>query len=162
MSVGNSAGLRISHIGSSSISTHTTHFHRSSILHVPHMSTNLISVNRFAIDNNCVFKFDASGFGVKDKVTEKMLFRRRSENGLYPFPIRRIPTHSNKASPTALIGERVLASIWHSRLGHPTSIVLHRLISIFQLPFIDSSKFSSVCTECQMGKSRKLPNSLSS
>lgn len=42
--------------------------------HVPNMTTNLISVHRFAYDNNCIFEFDASGFYVKDKVTGKMLF----------------------------------------------------------------------------------------
>lgn len=157
VSVGNGASLSISHIGSGSISTHTAHFHLSNMLHVPHMSTNLISVNRFATDTNCVFEFDSSGFCIKDKATGKMLFCGRSESGLYPFPIHRISTHSNKASPTALIGEKVSASMWHSRLGHPASTILHRLLSTFQLPLHGSSKFTSVCTECQMGKSRKLP-----
>lgn len=47
--------------------------------------------------------------------------------------------------------------MWHLRLGHPASTVLHRLLSTFQLPLHGSSKFTSVCTECQMGKSKKLP-----
>lgn len=52
VSFGNGAGLRISHTGSSSISTPTARFHLSNILHVPHMAASLISVHRFASYNN--------------------------------------------------------------------------------------------------------------
>lgn len=76
VSIGNGASLHISHVGSSSISTPSARFHLSNLLHVPHISANLLSVNRFAHDNNCVFEFDASGFCVKDKAMGKMLFRR--------------------------------------------------------------------------------------
>ena len=47
--------------------------------------------------------------------------------------------------------------MWHSRLGHPASNVLHRLLLAFQLPVDGPSKFTSVCNECQMGKSKRFP-----
>lgn len=118
------------------------------MLHVPHMTINLFSIHRFAFDNNYFFEFDNFGFCIKDKATRKVLFREQSENGLYPFPIHVAPTHSNEASPTAFLGEKVSASIWHSQLGHPASAVLHRLLSAFQLPIVGSSRFISVCSEC--------------
>lgn len=111
VSVGNGAGLQISHIGSNSITTPSTHFHLNNMLCVPNISTNLISVHRFANDNNCMYIFYASGFCIKDKATRKMLFRGQSENGLYPFPIRKLYTHSNKVGPAAYVGERVSTSI---------------------------------------------------
>lgn len=77
---------------------------------------------------------------------------------VYLFPIRRISTYLNKASPAALIGEKVSTSMWHSRLGHPASTVLHCLLSTFQLPLHGSSKFTFVCcTKCQMGKVKRYP-----
>ncbi|RWR76373.1 putative polyprotein [Cinnamomum micranthum f. kanehirae] len=162
VSVGNGAGLHISHIGSNSISTPSSNFRLNNMLCVPHISTNLISVHRFANDNNCFFIFDSSGFCIKDKASGKTLFRGQSKNGLYPFPIRRLPTHSNNDGHAAFVGERVTASIWHSRLGHPASAVFQHLASAFQLPVDGSSKLSSICTPCQMGKSKKLPFSISS
>ena len=62
VSVGNGASLCISHTGSNSISTPTTQFHLSNMLHVPDIFANLISVHRFASDNSCVFVFYTSGY----------------------------------------------------------------------------------------------------
>lgn len=89
------------------------------MLHVPNITASMISVHRFASDNNCIYEFNASDFCVKDKATEKMLFRERSESGLYPFSMS--SSYSNKASPTAPLEEKVSAFVWHSRLGHPAS-----------------------------------------
>ena len=106
VSIGNGAGLQISHIGSNSITTPSAHFHLNNMLCVPNISTNLISVHRFANDNSYMFIFYASSFCIKDKDMGKTLFRRQSENGLYPFPIRKLHTHSNKGGLVAYVGER--------------------------------------------------------
>lgn len=104
--VGNGAGLRISHIDSSSFSTPTAYLRLSNMLHIHNIIANLISVHCFAYDNNYIFEFDAFGFCVKDRATGKMLFRRRSENILYPFPMSSY--YSNKASPTFISGKKSL------------------------------------------------------
>ena len=52
------------------------------------------------------------------------------------------------AGPSVYVGERVSTAIWHSRLGHPASIVFHHLISAFKLTIDGNSGLSSVCTEC--------------
>lgn len=90
------------------------------------------------------------------------LFRGQSKNGVYPFPICRFPSKPNKVVSAAYVGERVYATIWHYRLGHPASIILHHLASAFQLHVAGNSKLSSVCTQCQMSKSKKLPFLVSS
>lgn len=90
----------------------------------------------------------------------KMFFRRQSKNGLYPFPIQM--NSFNKISPTGYVGERVSASIWHSCLVRPTFSLFHHLASASKLPVASTNKLPSVCAECQIGKSKKLPFSISS
>ena len=158
--MGNGASLHISHIGSNTISTPFASFRLNNMLHVPNISTNLLSMHHFANDNNCLFIFVSSSFCFKDKATGKMLFRGQSKNGLSPFPIHR--TTTNKIRPTTYVGERVSTSIWHSRLGHPMLPVLQHLASASLLPVTGTTKLPSVCTEYQMGKSKKLPFSISS
>ena len=75
VSVGNGAGLHISHNGSNSITTPSAKFFLNDMLCVLNISANLISVHYFANDNNCMFIFDSSGFCIKDKAMGKMLFR---------------------------------------------------------------------------------------
>ena len=66
VSVGNGQGLKIAntrsslvHISSSSSPPKLGH-----ILHVPDISSNLLSVNKFARDNDCIFIFDSLGFSM--------------------------------------------------------------------------------------------------
>lgn len=155
--MGNGTGLSIFHIGSNHIHTPSATFHLNNMLHVPSMTTNLIYVRHFAADNNCLFVFYTSNFCIKDKATRNTFFREQSENVLYPFPLRCLSSNSNKTTPLAYVGTRVLVSIWHSQLGHHDSPVLHYLISTFNLPIEGSCKLSPIYTECQMGKSKKLP-----
>ena len=110
----------------------------------------------FANDNSCMFVFDFSGFCIKDKATRNMLFRWQSENGLHPFLIRMLPTHSNKDGPAAFVGKRVITSICHSQLEHLASAAFQHLASAFQLPVDGSPKLSSICTPCHVRKSKKL------
>lgn len=100
-----------------------------------------------------VFYF-LSGFCIKDEATRKTLFREQSENSLYPFPLHRIS--SNKTTPPAYVGERVFTSIWHLPLRHPAFSVFQHLVSVSQLPVAGTTKLPSACTECQIGKSKKI------
>ena len=51
------------------------------------------------------------------------------------------------------------SSLWHTRLGHPASTVVNRVLTSCNLP----TKLSvGVCDTCQMAKSHRLPFSLSS
>lgn len=67
-----------------------------------------------------------------------------------------------KLVPLLMFGERVHASIWHSGLGHSASAAFQHSASSFHLPVDGSPKLSSVCTQCQINKSKKSPFSLSS
>ncbi|CAL9014472.1 unnamed protein product [Prunus brigantina] len=78
-------GLPITHIGHSRISHLNSSFSLNNILHCPDASLPLLSVHKFATDNNCFFTFFPDCFFIQDLATGKILFRGKSSNGLYPF-----------------------------------------------------------------------------
>jgi histone deacetylase 1/2 len=45
---------------------------------------------------------------------------------------------------------------WHSRLGHPSSLVVQQVLNIFCLPYSKSSSIETVCDSCQKAKSHQL------
>ncbi|KAM1013290.1 hypothetical protein ACFX2C_043433 [Malus domestica] len=127
--VGNGKGLYISHTGSALIRTSNATFKLNDVLLVPKASHNLLSVYKFVYDNWASLTFDPFGFYIKDLRTGKMLFQGLCEGGLYPF----YWTASNKTSgialsPTALMIAKADVHLWHKRLGHPSSLVLHNVV----------------------------------
>jgi hypothetical protein len=80
-------GMPISHIGQTTIHSHDRSLILKDILHVPDASKNLLSIHKFAYDNNAFFEFHPWHFLLKDRDTRKPLLRRRCKNGLYPLPL---------------------------------------------------------------------------
>lgn len=120
------------------------------VLHVPQIATNLLSVNRFAEDNDCVFVFDSRGFYIQDRASGRMLFQGLSNNGLYPFPTS---LFSDPRTPVALLGIKTSTEVWHRRLGHPASSTFQKLSSALLLNGKISHTF---CEYCKLAKSCKL------
>eukprot|EP00268_Persea_americana_P013925 TRINITY_DN16169_c0_g1_i2.p1 TRINITY_DN16169_c0_g1~~TRINITY_DN16169_c0_g1_i2.p1 ORF type:complete len:660 (-),score=55.01 TRINITY_DN16169_c0_g1_i2:23-2002(-) len=149
--VGNGQGLPIAHTGSTLLPSPSKHFHLKNILHCPTAATNLLSVQKFSLDNHCYFCFDDSGFLVKDKATGRTLYKGSTEHGLYPF-------HPTSCRPTAF-HSRVSSDLWHARLGHPSLTIQKNILRNFNFPI--SNKHSSFCSSCQLGKSKRLPFPLS-
>jgi hypothetical protein len=46
--------------------------------------------------------------------------------------------------------------VWHNRLGHPSEPMLQHIISNFQLPISSSKAIQSICSSCQLEKSKQL------
>jgi len=156
--VGNGIGLSIHHIGNAQLSTPTLPFTLYNVLHVPHITKNLLSVHQFTKATNTYFEFHPFHFLVKDRATGKTLLRGRSDRGLYSFPS--FPAFNNSPQPAAMVGERTSVSGWHSRLGHPAFRVLRLLLSKFQLPFLPN-KDPPTCAACFSSKSHQQPFSQS-
>jgi hypothetical protein len=57
-----SAGMRINHIGHISLHSPIRKIHLKNILHVPHATKNLFSVNRLVRDNNAFLEFHPTHF----------------------------------------------------------------------------------------------------
>lgn len=105
MQGGNGAGLHISHFGHSSLSTSINRvLSLNNLLHVPHITKNLISVSQFAKDNSVFFEFHHSFCCVKDPLTGKVLLQGTLHDGLYRFPITSSPDHlpTTKLFPSGL------------------------------------------------------------
>ncbi|KAM1058752.1 hypothetical protein ACFX2B_023357 [Malus domestica] len=81
------AGLSISHIGSSTLHTPLKPLQLNSVLCVPGLSQNLLSVHQLCLDNHCWLIYDAFCFWIQDKATGKILFQGKCSNGLYPIPL---------------------------------------------------------------------------
>jgi len=130
-------------------------FNLISVLHVPTISKNLLSVHKFISDTNTFFEFHPNYFLLKDRRSKKLLLHGPNSHGLYQFPF-----FNNKASPFALIGERVSIPQWHSRFGHPSLKLVRQILSSFQLP-VSNSKVTDPCSACLRSKSKQLPFSKS-
>jgi hypothetical protein len=156
LQVGNGQGLRIHHSGIANLSSLHHNFRLSSLLHVPEITKNLLSVNKFTKDNNVFIEFHPTFFCVKDIPTRTPLLHGPSKDGLYLWPFSR---HSS-TKPAAYHGEKVPMDRWHQRLGHPAPPIVRHVIRNHNLP-VSSSRVSSVCSSCQQGKSHRLHFSLS-
>jgi hypothetical protein len=75
-------GLSIAHIGHSSLAGSSIHL--KNILHVSHISTHLLLVNRLYSDNDVFVEFHHQFYCVKDQATRKILLHGRSKGDLYP------------------------------------------------------------------------------
>jgi hypothetical protein len=80
------AGMEISHTGNSFIHTSTHTLELCNVLHVPKATKNLMSIHRFALDNNIFFEIHPWFFLIKDWDTRRVLLRGRWHDGMYPIP----------------------------------------------------------------------------
>jgi histone deacetylase 1/2 len=151
------ACMRISHIGKSFVCTPNRDLVLNNFLYIPKVGKNLVSVHRLTSDNHAFIEYHPDCFLIKDQVMKKMLFRGACEGGLYPLKSR-VPSSSNKV----MFGTtRVSSSRWHSRLGHPSSLVVQQVLSRNKIAFVHDLNKEIVCDACQKGKSHQLPYSRS-
>ncbi|KAM1292162.1 hypothetical protein ACFX2H_018990 [Malus domestica] len=155
----NGEGLQISHIGSSIIPTPVQPLKLNSILYVPRLSHNLLSVHRICLDNNCWLVFDAYCFWIQDKVTWRILYKGPCSNGLYPIPSlsnnQSFPSPGNSKA-SALLGQLVSSNLWHSRLGHPSNTIASIMLTKSHISCTKDS-VPRLCHSCLEGKFTKLP-----
>ena len=147
--VGNGKSLPIKHIGTSHLFTPQNSYRLNNVLHVPNISQNLLSVQKFTTNTNTFFEFHPKSFYVKDQATQRTLLQRPSKDGLYPLPLfnKRISSNKRLNSPSAFVGERVSLPQWHSRLGHPAFRIVSRIVSQFGLPILPNSN-KDFCFYC--------------
>uniref|UniRef100_A0ACD5TNX4 Uncharacterized protein n=1 Tax=Avena sativa TaxID=4498 RepID=A0ACD5TNX4_AVESA len=152
--VANGAGLNISHVGHSTISGSSSKpLYLRNILHVPHISRNLLSTHRLVSDNNAFAEFHPHVFYLKDQTTKKILLQGRSRGGLYPVPGSTPPCPSH----SALSGVKLSSDLWHRRLGHPSRAIVESVLRTNKIACVPSNNLSSVCDACQRAKVHQLP-----
>jgi histone deacetylase 1/2 len=128
----NGTGMRITHIGQSIIPTPTQPLHLKNIHHVPSISRNLLSVQRFTYDNNIFFEFHPWYFLVKDRGTRAVLLRGGCRRGLYNLHISTIKQVFSSV--------KVSRAQWHSRLGHPATLVVQHILHRHELTSVSVNK----------------------
>jgi hypothetical protein len=168
VTVGNGGGLQIENTGSSLVSTSKSKFRLHNILHCPHASSNLLSIQKFCRDNHCFFILIATCFVIKDMFTKDILLQGPSEAGLYPIYLKQLQSNKVKSKAaflssnqflshfSAFLGVTTPLDVWHSRLGHPAESVVHQLLQKSLLPYSGSVKLNKLCDSCQVSKSKKL------
>jgi len=145
----NDSGMEIDQIGRSLVRTPSKNLVLNNVLYVPQASKNLVSVHKLARDNDAFFEFHPSYFLIKDHTTKKVLLKGRCEGGLYPLK----PFYNKQAHGVT----KLPASRWHSRLGHPSTVVVRQVLNKNKVPFVLELNNDSVCDACQKGKSHQLP-----
>ena len=174
ISVGNGHQLPISHLGNAQLRTSSSLFRLRKVLHVPNITSNLLSVQSFCRDNACSFHFNAHHFQILDLLTGKPLYKGFSKDGLYPIHglslpslesrLSSLPSRSSATSPfqepsyasykacvPSARHNASLSDLWHMRLGHPQSRVVQ---TVLQKQFCGHSfpVSNSFCKHCVMGK----------
>jgi len=147
----NGSGMRIDQIGQGHVFTPNRNLALNNILYIPEANKNLLSVHRLTSDNQAFIEYHPTHFVIKDLVTKKPLLRGKCEGGLYPVK------HSCSSNKASLGAVKSSTSTWHCRLGHPSSIVVHQVLSQSSIPFASDKNKGTVCDACQKGKSHQLP-----
>jgi histone deacetylase 1/2 len=142
------AGMNINRIGNAIVSMPNCNLQLNNVLHVPSAKKNLVFVHHLAADNHVILEFHPDFILVKDQVTKKTLLERKCRGGLYPLPESRREAHSVVKPSMAR---------WHGRLGHPALPIVHRVISLNNLPCAREDRQQSVCDACQQAQSHQLP-----
>uniref|UniRef100_A0A2N9EGE1 Integrase catalytic domain-containing protein n=1 Tax=Fagus sylvatica TaxID=28930 RepID=A0A2N9EGE1_FAGSY len=138
VTVGNGQSLPIKHSGNSQLYASSHLFKLRHILHVPSMSSNLLSVYRFCKDNNASFSFDAHNFQIKDLNSGKLLYNGLSEHGFYPIHGAILPKSSSPKSFHTFATD-ASSNLWPQSFGASTT----NSGKMHQLPFPKSVSITS-------------------
>ena len=111
------AGMEIEQIGHSIVHAHNRNLHLNNVLYVQQARKSLVSVHKLASDNNVFLEFHPNFFFIKDREMKRVLLQGRCEGGLYPLK----PFPQNKRM---LASVKLSSSLWHNRLGHPSSSIV--------------------------------------
>ncbi|KAI0523320.1 hypothetical protein KFK09_005715 [Dendrobium nobile] len=150
VSIANGSQLPVAHSGQGLLPLPETprKLYLRNLLHVPHLSHNLLSVSKLTTDNPVSVSFNANGFKIKDRKDRRLLLHGPLHNGLYQ--LRR----STEVTPTAFYASRNQEKLWHSRLGHPHHRLLKDLVHL--IPDITKISNDFSCTACTVAKCHKI------
>ncbi|PRQ43209.1 putative RNA-directed DNA polymerase [Rosa chinensis] len=164
LTVGNGNNLQIAHIGSSLMHTPSASFKLTNVLHVPEITHNLLSVNRFVTDNDCAFVLTPTGSMIKDLGLRRTLSQGPVHDGVYPIQFTSSPPSARSAashsSPQAHSTSLLSGNLWHARFGQANSTIVNKVLQALNVPAPSSTH--SLCVHCMQGKAHRLPFSTSS
>jgi hypothetical protein len=159
VSVGNGQNLPIQNIGNTQLHTKLHHFRLRNVLHVPRIASNLLSVHKLCLHNNCSCYFDSNKLLVQDLPTGRILYQGQSEHGVYPIHSSSfLKSVHNKSAFNSSLSAANNWLLWHTRLGHPSASVLHSVFpSLKSCNPLNNKSHLLHCQHCLAGKMHKLP-----
>jgi len=149
--------LQITHAGHATLPTPSKDFALFNVLCVPSIKKNLLSVSQFCKTNNTSIEFFPAYFLVKDLRTRATLIRGWNTNDVYVWPESLSPLTSFHA----FVGVKAPLIDWHRQLGHPSSRILHHLVTSYTL-HLSTSSSNVTCDSYLCHKSQRLPFHVSS
>ena len=124
-----------------------------SVLFVPNLKCNLLSIGKLTQDSNCKAEFSQSLCSFKDLNSGEMIGNARVKDGLYRIEVNKksIP---DKLSFTAGILEGSSREdrnimLLHFRLGHPNFVYLSKL---YPSLFLNKNPHDFLCSHCILAK----------
>ena len=150
VSLPNGINVPITHTGTISFSDSLI---LSNVLNVPDFRFNMISVSCLVGSLSCAAHFYPNGCFIQELSRGLMIGRGELHHNLYILakPTLSTSTHIVPFCGSVLPDDR----LWHTRLGHPSSAILQRLIS--RIPTMKpSDPAKSSCQICPLAKQRRL------
>nr|KYP40137.1 hypothetical protein KK1_038537 [Cajanus cajan] len=123
----------------------------------PGLTSNLISIGQL-VNNDCRVQFSQSGCLVLDQHSGMIIAKGLQVRRLFPIHFSLSPSLSLPLVSCNFV--IVDYQVWHRRLGHPNSNVLHDMLKYGFLgnkhtPSLNDIHFH--CIPCKLGKSKILP-----
>ena len=127
-----------------------------SVMHVPNLSCNLLSISRLTQDQNCVVKFNSSSCQFQDLISGRTIGNARECGGLYYLDEDTLDGQVSNLGCKSLSVSLSCESdimLWHYRLGHPSFPYLKNLF-----PALFKNKDPSLfkCEICQLAKHHRV------
>src|SRR3954464_5854999 len=126
------------------------------VLVVPGITKNLISISKLTSDFPYSITFTNNHFTVQNHLTRRVVATGWHNNGLYVLErghqsfLSTLPNNCPKAS----------FDVWHARLGHVSHNVISLLNKNRHLCVTSLLPNPSLCSSCQIAKSKRLPFTL--
>jgi len=111
------------------------HINLKSVLHVPNLSCNLLSVIKLSNDSNCFVVFYPNKYEFQDLGLGRTFGSATMQDGLYYFVDNLSSNNSvlDLACSVSSLLVRTQVMMWHFRLGHPSfSYLKHLFPSLFE------------------------------
>lgn len=138
--VGNGKLLNILNTGNIALPSHHKPIILKNVLHTPTITKQLTSVTRLRINNQAFIELYPNFFLVKDQVSGKVLLHGLLHDGLYKLFTR--SSHINSTPQAqALLSSSNKTNLFHNRLGHPFSKIVHAVLNLSNEPSSLSSTF---------------------
>lgn len=124
------------------------------VLHVPKLSTNLISIQKLTKDLLCNVVFNSNSCILQDKKSGRTIGHAREWNGLYYMEDLNLPIKSHSLISESSMTSKEKVQLFHYRLGHPSYQVIKLLFpSLFKNLHVESLH----CEVCELAKHKRVP-----